>query len=296
MTRIALKIDVDTYRGTLNGVPALIELLNKYQARASFFFTLGRDRSGKEAAASTVRRHYDLATRLYGKLLPAPQIGGRGAAMIRQARDAGFEVGLRGWDRVRWEQRIAEADNPWVEGELARAILRFSEICGENPKAHAAPGWKMNRHALRLTQRLGFAYASDCRGHTPFLPVIDGELVNCPQLPTTLPTLDELLAEDRGLTAEAAADQLAACAEATPGDHVFTLRAELEGMKFRPAFERLLGLWQANGVELVDLGDLYGTLDLKSLPRHPLVFERLPGKLGTRLVQGPEFLADLAAA
>jgi undecaprenyl phosphate-alpha-L-ara4FN deformylase len=52
----------------------------------------------------------------------------------------------------------------------------------------------MNRHALRLTQRLGFCYASDCRGKFPFIPVIDGEIVLCPQLPTTLPTLDELLA------------------------------------------------------------------------------------------------------
>jgi hypothetical protein len=49
----------------------------------------------------------------------------------------------------------------------------------------------MNREAFRLTQRMGFVYASDTRGTHPFLPVIKAEIVACPQYPTTLPTLDE---------------------------------------------------------------------------------------------------------
>jgi undecaprenyl phosphate-alpha-L-ara4FN deformylase len=104
MKRIALKIDVDTCRGTLFGVPALIELLQRHEASGTFFFSLGPDTSGREARHLSPSRYYDLLTRLYGLLLPAPDIGVRGADRMRQARDAGFEVGIHAWNRVRWEK------------------------------------------------------------------------------------------------------------------------------------------------------------------------------------------------
>jgi undecaprenyl phosphate-alpha-L-ara4FN deformylase len=112
---------------------------------------------------------------------------------MRQTQAAGFEVAVHAWNRVRWERRVLTADNAWIAAEMAQAYRRFESVFGAPPQAHGAAGWRMNRHALRLTQRLGFCYASDCRGKFPFIPVIDGEVIHCPQLPTTLPTLDELL-------------------------------------------------------------------------------------------------------
>jgi len=40
------------------------------------------------------------------------------------------------------------------------------------------------------------AFASDTRGQTPFWPMLEGTRSSCPQLPTTLPTFDELLGRE----------------------------------------------------------------------------------------------------
>ena len=290
MKRIALKIDADTYRGTLTGVPTLIEMLQRHEALATFFFTLGDDRSGREARASSLARYYGLGTRLRGRLLPSANIGRRCADTLRSADAAGFEVGIHAWDRVAWEQKVLRADNQWVESEMGKACARFAEIFSAPAKAYAAAGWLMNRHALRLTQRQGFAYASDSRGSHPFVPVIDGEIIACPQLPTTLPTLDEILALEPGHSAEQAADRILQLSSAIAGDHVFTLRAELEGSKFGSAFERLLSGWQSKGYQLVALRDIHAGLDVQALPRHTVNFIETPGRRGTRMTQGPEFL------
>jgi undecaprenyl phosphate-alpha-L-ara4FN deformylase len=290
MKRIALKIDADTLHGTRTGVPALIELLQRDEAQASFFFSLGRDSSGTQARKDSLKAYYNLSTRLSGRLFPAPEIGLRCADILRQTSSAGFEVGLHGMNRVKWEQTIQQAENAWVESEMDKACARFTEIFASAPRAHAAAGWKMNRHALRLTQRLGFSYASDCRGSHPFMPVIDGEIVACPQIPTTLPTLDEILAQEPGFSPDQAVDRILELSAARDGDQVFNLRAELEGMKFSAAFERLLTAWKSSDCQLVSLAEIHATLELKSLPRHTVEFREIPGRPGLRMVQGPVFL------
>lgn len=301
MKRLALKIDVDTYRGTLRGVPALIELLQRHEAQASFLFSLGPDHTGraikrafqpgfmKKARRTSVVEHYGLLTLMYGTLLPGPDIGKRCADILRAVRDAGYEVGIHSWDHARWQDGVGTADNAWVETEMDKACRRFAAIFGENPRTHGAAGWQMNRHALRLTQRKGFAYSSDGRGEFPFIPVIDGEIVACPQLPTTLPTLDELIGVD-DLSVDKVADHLLQRTASAGTDQIFTLRAELEGMKLIGVLDNLLAGWKAQGFDLVAMRDIYAALDLASLPRHEAIFAELPGSFGKLFVQGPEFL------
>lgn len=302
MKRLALKIDVDTYRGTRLGVPALVELLQRHGAQATFLFSLGPDHTGraikrafrpgfmKKVKRTSVLEHYGLLTLMYGTVLPGPDIGRRCADVLRAVRDAGFEVGIHCWDHVRWQDGVALAENAWVEVEMTRASKRFEEIFGERPRTHGAAGWQMNRHALRLTQRLGYTYSSDGRGSHPFIPVIDGEIVACPQLPTTLPTLDELIGVD-DITADNVAERLLQLTADSEQDQVFTMHAELEGMKLAPVLDRLLAGWRAQGYELVATRDLYAALDLKALPRHEVRFEEIPGRSGTLMVQGPAFFA-----
>lgn len=301
--RLALKIDVDTYRGTREGVPRLLECLRRHQAGATFLFSLGPDHTGraikrvfrpgfmKKVSRTSVVEHYGFKTLMYGTLLPGPDIGRKCADILRGVRDSGFEVGIHTWDHIRWQDGVEVANNIWTERELVKACARFQEVFGEPARTHGAAGWQMNVHALRLMQRLGFDYSSDCRGSHPFVPVHKGELIACPQLPSTLPTLDELIGVD-GMTPDNVHEHLLALTAGSPETgHVYTLHAELEGMKLLPTFERLLEGWQAQGYQLVSTRALFESLDRDALPRCEIERGEIPGRSGTLMVQGAEFLA-----
>ena len=300
--KLALKIDVDTYRGTREGIPRLLRLLKKHDASATFLFSLGPDHTGraikrvlrpgflKKVSRTSVLEHYGIKTLLYGTLLPGPDIGRTCAPLMRQVRDEGHEVGIHTWDHVRWQDTVATANEAWTRAEMQRACTRFEEIFGEPAKVHGAAGWQMNIHALRLTQRLGFDYCSDSRGSEPFIPIRNAEIIACPQLPTTLPTLDELIGLN-GITSASAARHLLGLTAIPPRNgHVYTLHAELEGGKLSDVFDASLAGWKTQGYQLVAMRSLRQNLDLKTLPRHCIEYDEIPGRSGKLTVQGPEFL------
>lgn len=307
MTLLALKIDVDTLRGTREGVPRLVEMLKKHGAGATFLFSLGPDHTGravkrafrpgflKKVQRTSVVEHYGIRTLLYGTVLPGPNIGRRCADVMRAVRDQGYEVGIHCWDHVKWQDGVMTHDDAFAEEQMTLACERFVDIFNAPPKTHGAAGWQMSRHALRLTQRLGYDYCSDGRGTHPFLPVCDAEPVRCPQIPTTLPTLDELIGRDGITAANVAAQVLALTAQASPHAPVFTLHAELEGMKLAPAFEALLSGWREQGYTLVGTREVFASLDIAALPHHEVEYGEIPGRSGRLLKQGPEFLGSLDA-
>lgn len=150
----------------------------------------------------------------------------------------------------------------------------------------------MNSHALRLTQRMALKYASDTRGTHPFIPVQNGDIVLCPQIPTTLPTSDELIGLNDVNESNVAEKLLSHTAAETAHPHVFTLHAEREGMKLSPVFEKLLTGWHEQGYSIVAMQDIADQLDRDTLPHHQVTHGSVPGRLGTLMVQGAEFLAN----
>jgi len=186
-------------------------------------------------------------------------------------------------------EELARGSN-WTEIEMRRAHERYIDVFGKAAPGHGAAGWQMNAHALRLTQRLGYRWASDCRGTHAFVPVWNGEIVTCPQLPTTLPTLDELVGTD-DLTPDNVHLHLLRLTAAENRDHVFTLHAELEGLKFGDTLERLLTGWREQDYELVSLGKMRDALDPATLPRHEIIRGEIPGRAGRLMLQGEEFLS-----
>ena len=297
MGLIALKIDVDTYRGTREGVPRLADLLERQGVPATFLFSLGPDHTGRairrvfrRGFLGKVRRtsaleHYGVKTLLYGVLLPGPHIGRRCSAQLQDIARRGFEVGVHCFDHVRWQDGVARASEPWTRRELTLACDEFKRIFGRAPAVHGAAGWQMNHHVPALEGELGFRYASDTRGSTPFLPALDHGNTTVAQLPTTLPTLDELIGRVDLRGADPVDHLLALTADAPERDQVFTLHAELEGGAYLSSFERLLEGWRERGARLTDLASYAAQLDVTRLPRCSIVAGTVEGRSGTLALQ-----------
>ena len=302
-THIGLKVDVDTLRGTREGVPRLTALFKKLGVDATFYFSVGPDHTGRalrrvfrkgfaqKVARTSVLKHYGLKTLLYGVLLPGPNIGREAGGVMRSVLSEGFEVGLHTYDHVRWQDYVAGASEAWTRIEFERGMNAFKQVFGFYPKSHAAAGWQVNAHALELEREYGLEFASDTRGRTPFWPRLEGRRSSCPQLPTTLPTFDELLGRE-GIDESTIADALFRLSDesaATTSDRlqVFTLHAELEGMLLLNSFESLLTQWQAAGVTLTRMATIHKQAIQRPLPDQTVIMGEVPGRSGLLAIQPP---------
>ncbi|MGE5347295.1 MAG: polysaccharide deacetylase family protein [Acidithiobacillales bacterium] len=321
---LALKVDVDTYRGTLEGVPRLLDLFAKEGIRATFFFSLGPDNTGKalrrvfrkgfvrKVLSASPSASYGLTTMLYGTILPAPDIGADPAAVrrMREAAAAGHAAGIHAWDHVDWHDRLPSMSRDAVLRTFGRAAERFAQVFGERARLAAAPGWTANGISVEAYEAHGIEVSSDTRGGAPFHPLLpDGTPSKILEIPSTLPTLDELLAlplPGTGSRAERACgflrmkmrereDGAARGAGARPvADpagrlQVHSVHTEIEGgPAFLGAFSRLIGGWRRDGVRFLGFDELREILTGSGKwPVKGLTFKMVPGR-ATPVASGKE--------
>ncbi|MCU7844761.1 MAG: deacylase [Candidatus Thiodiazotropha sp. (ex Monitilora ramsayi)] len=272
--KIGLRICVNTLRGLREGVPNLLRLLDTYQVQASFFFAVGPDRSGRLFGYDKTpswRSPASLGSRLVHTLLPSPTMSRQGCEIMRSVAAVGHEIGLLAYDPVTWTDRAAFTDEVWTSRQVKKGVELFESVFQTSPKAIAVPGWQINPHLLREEEALGLLYASDVRGRAAFFPVMQGVESTCPQLPTTLPVLGELLRNNNEVTTENVHEYIYAESQyILPNGHIYSLDAEIEGVEFLQLFEKLIVMWKNYGDGLSSLVGLYETVNREKLSRHQI--------------------------
>ncbi len=292
--KLGIKIDVDTYKGTQAGVPNFARLLKKHCAPATFLFSLGPDNTGKSLSRifqkgfvkkclrSNVAGNYGLKTLMYGSILPAPVISKKCPDIMRSVRDSGFECGVHSWDHYKWQNRLFKMRDTEVEAEFMKACAEFEKIMGFAPKTCGAPGWQISSAAIEAEDKAEMLYASDCRGKYPFFPKIGGRVFKTLQIPTTLPTLDELLGR---IPMEKVSDVYLKEMEKAEFS-VMTVHAELEGMKYMEWFDNFLTKVSELKIELFSLEALArNILEKGNVPSNEISMEPFEGRSGLLAVQ-----------
>jgi len=264
--KIGLRVDVDTLRGTRQGVPQLLRILDRQQVRASFFFSVGPDNMGRNLwrllkPAFLIKMLRSGAPSLYGwdillrgTAWPGPQIGPRCREVITAAVKGGHEIGLHAWDHFTWQHRLDALPAEKIQKEHRLAHDMLAEIAGQTPSCAAAPGWKVNAVMLKLRDQYNYAYASDCRGESMFRPLVQGRPLLTPQIPATLPTFDEIV----GQSAITLDNYNAAIMSLLKPEalNTYTIHAEVEGIVYADLFAKLLTGFKEHEVSPVPLGAL----------------------------------------
>ena len=288
----SLKVDVDTFRGMREGLPRMLEIFRARGIRATIFVSMGPDHSGRAIRRIITKPGfltkmlrtkavslYGPKTVLYGTLLPGPRIASRNAEIFRRIEAEGHEAGVHGWDHVRWQDGLPKFGEETIALELSRAFEVFETITGHRPRSTAAPGWIANERSFAVQDGLGLLYSSDVRGEYPFRPRAGGRIFRTLQIPTTLPTLDEMIGrediassaaaraagkvgsgsdEERALNAWLVGEAMRQAAERPQAPVVHTVHTEVEGLSRADLFADLLDRLLAEGARFERLDEIAG--------------------------------------
>ncbi len=187
MKKVGLRIDVDTFRGTRDGVPRLLELLDEAGLQASFFFSVGPDNMGRHlwrlvkpgisVENAALARGIPLRLGYFAgrHRLAGPRIGAGNEAVIRAAAQH-HEVGLHAWDHHAWQA--------WAGVWDIATALRSRRSSAANAgrwrpfwrdglsRCSAVAGWRADQRVVKAKEPFAFRYNSDCRGTGPFFPLL----------------------------------------------------------------------------------------------------------------------------
>ncbi len=296
-TALSIKIDVDTDRGTRVGVPNLLSLFDEFGVKATFLFSLGPDNTGRaikrifrpgffsKVSRTSVVSVYGIRTLMNGVLLPGPHVGRRNEAVMRLTREKRHETGIHCYDHIRWQDGLVKMSEAEVREEFGKAKKEYERIFGEPAKTHGAAGWQANAYSCKAEDDAGLLYASDCRGTHPFFPRIAGRTFRTLQIPSTMPTLDELLGRPEYPEDRLVEHYLGLLKPDVP--NILTIHAELEGMRYLSLFRSFLGQARTRAVRVVLLRDIAADLlrQPSNIPVCDLAVGTVDGRSGTLAVQ-----------
>jgi len=187
MTKFCLRIDIDTKKGLVEGVPSLLDLLDTYGIKGSFYIPTGGEATLLDVfryheGPEFNQKHIEKLSLLekFRTILHPVNFARHHSDILGDILDRGHELGVHGHKHRHWTRGLEHID---VKREITRMQETYADIIGKTPETFAAPGFRTNDAVLQALDQVGFIAASDKQGKQPFHPNIDGQECKHVQVP-----------------------------------------------------------------------------------------------------------------
>lgn len=177
-----LRIDLESDKGIREGLPKILDLLKKYNLKASFYLTIGGE-SGiynilkyrKKLPKREGLKIFSIFEKIRIILFPKDFVKENRKILMRILSE-GHELGLHGWKHRKWSRGL-EGIN--INEDISKSIIKFKKIFDKNPISFAAPAFQTNKKVLQVLENNKIKVISDLQG-TKKAKLKDFNIINVP--------------------------------------------------------------------------------------------------------------------
>jgi peptidoglycan/xylan/chitin deacetylase (PgdA/CDA1 family) len=188
--RLILRFDIDTVTCMRQGIPRLLEIGKKHNARFTFFANMGRAVSypaliRKRISGSAKKTNAHLADKLPTRLklgvggwlttvVLNPRVGRNSPLILKEIVDCGHDLGLHGGsNHGTWHHESQAWSIERLRTEVAWGVRAMSEARLPQPTMFASPGFTSPPDLPSVLEEMGFQLLAD--DHRAGLPAFGDE-------------------------------------------------------------------------------------------------------------------------
>jgi peptidoglycan/xylan/chitin deacetylase (PgdA/CDA1 family) len=204
-TKVCIRIDIDTVTDT-QVLPCVLEILDSFDASATFFVTTGEDMTFKNyknyinplklLQKKAIQQH-GIHQMLRG-MLYKQQV--QKSSNVQLILESNHELGLHGYHHYNWMNTLQKKGQEEITEWITKGSELFEDAYGFRPLSFASPGFATSPQFLEALEHFNFEYSSDFREKEAFYPCINKRKLSTQQLPVAEKSFGELEFEGISMT------------------------------------------------------------------------------------------------
>ncbi|MFC1710683.1 polysaccharide deacetylase family protein [Nanoarchaeota archaeon] len=167
MKTFTLRVDLESDKGIRLGLPKLLDLLKKYDIKASFYLVMGGESNlfellkhrGKIKGERSIKL-WSTKDKLRMALLPKDFVV-KNKVILKRILDEGHELGLHGWKHREWSRGLEKIN---VKKRVFQSRKKYIELFGKEPISFASPALKTDENVVSVLHMNKIKFMSDFMG------------------------------------------------------------------------------------------------------------------------------------
>ena len=164
-----LRVDLESDKGIREGVPRLLDLLKKYDIKASFYLTMGGEsnlfellkyRNPLKSSGERRIKLWSFWEKLRMAFFPRDFVRGN-LEVLKRILAEGHELGIHGWKHRAWTRGLDKIN---ARDHIIKSKRKYFRLFGVAPTSFSAPGFNTGQMIRSILSEEGIQVISDLEG------------------------------------------------------------------------------------------------------------------------------------